>query len=345
MERKTKIKPRVRELTREELGEWGVFFSHASDANAQVEELGRVFDEYGISYLWDHQIAVGSADFAADIISMIRKCAAAVVVISPGALDSQWVNFELGYLNGLGRRIYMYDPGHLLASRPYRYHYDPECPGYSDPKELAEAVKKEKLFYGLFNNETLELSGELFRSRTDEMVVPIHLSVQVPGLASIEADTYHVRALVIEFGSYTGHRYTEDSFCSWSGEDTEDDRCPCTGCGCCLNVEPDRSVYPECVLLNHTWDKVHVKGDEIEMILPLHKTMGTTFKIFVDTPYGRTADRLMQLFEDAGFKPGLAQGGEMNRVYITLPNNKPNGVFDLKAEFSNNFICPGALES
>ena len=339
-----KAKPEARSLTEEEKKEWGIFVSHSSDANDVVEDLIGVLEEYEISALWDHHIQTGSMDFSAEIISMIEKCLAAVFVVSRGALQSTWCNFELGYLKGLGKKIYMYDPEGMMENLPYRYHYDPECPGFRDPKELAEAVRREKMFYSLFNNETKELTGEMFRTRADEYVRPVHVSVQVPGLSAVDPASYRVRALIIEFGNYTGERFCEESVCSQTKDDLVNDICEQTGQCCCLNREPDRTAFPECVLLNHVWDKVNVDGDTIEVIVPLHKVMGTTFKLFIDTPYGKTADALMGILEEAGLHPSYSQSADRNRIYFTLRTNRVHGIFDLKARFSNNFVCPGALQ-
>lgn len=338
-----KVKSEIRNLTEEEKREWGIFVSHSSDANRQVEELVAVLDEYEVSSLWDHQIQVGAADFSAEIIDMIEKCLASIFVVSEGALGSQWCNFELGYIKGLGKKIFLYDPEGLLDNRAYRYHFDPDCPGFKDPRELAEAVRREKMFYSLFNNETKDLTDEMFRQRADEYVRPVHVSVHVPGLAGVDPASYQLRVLVVEFGNYTGERYCEGSICSQTKEALDNDLCELTGHTCCLNCEPDRQEFPECIILNHVWDKVDVEGDAIEVILPLHRIMGTTFKLFIDTPYGKTADRLMAILGAAGLNPSHSQSADRNRIYFTLRNNKAQGIYDLKAAFSNNFVCPGAL--
>lgn len=338
-----KMKISAKLLPENEIGQWGVFLSHSGKSETIIEELCEAFDHEHINYLWDKQIAVGSTDFAEEISKMINKCMCAVIVVNELALDSQWVNYEIGLLDGLGKHIFLYDKDKLLSKKIYRYHYDKFCPAYSDVSQLIRAVKEEKMFYSLFNHETAELTDAFFKKRIDDYVVPVQININIPGLGAVDPASYQVKALVISFGNFTGTRYNEDQSCAQTGEDTPSDICEETASPCCLNTLPDRKLYPECVLLNHVWDKITVSGDNVEIILPLHKVQGTTFKLFMDADSGETADEIFGILDGFGISVGLSKSGTQNRIYFQLRSSALNGVFRLNDEFSNNFICPGIL--
>ena len=337
-----KIKTEINLLREDEIGQWGVFISHSGNSDMQIQTLCTAFDQAGIRYLWDQQISLGAKNFADEIYSMIYKCSCAVVVINQQALHSQWVNFEVGLLDGLGKRIFLYDQEQLLSKLNYRYHYDKFCPAYTNIEALTEAIQNIKMFYPLFNHATAELTNDLFYQKIDQYVVPVRLSLNIPGLSSVDSDTYQLKALIINFGNFTGVRYHEDAICFQTMEPLSDNLCEQAGTSCCLNYPPDRRENPECVLLNFTWEKTTVDGDNAEIILPLHRTRGTTFKLFADTESGETADQLQHLLNQYGTCASLSKSGTQNRVYFSLRSSPINGVFRLKDPFSNNFICPGS---
>lgn len=338
-----KMKTRAGLLEKEELGEWGIFISHSSDSSALVEQICEIMEEKGIPYLWDAQISVGSRNFSDEILGMIRKCIASVVVISEGFMESQWCNFEVGLLNGLNKNIYLFDPENLLSDENFRFQFDQFCPAYRDMESLTEAVRNEKLFYSLFNHETAHLTDEMFKRRVDEEVLPGRITLQIPGLSSIDPDSFQLKTLIINFGNYTKCRHTDKAICSQNMDDLDDEICEVSGVKCCMNFSPELSENPECVLLNHVWNKTSVDGDAVEIVMPIHKTRGTTFKVFFDAESGEVADALHRLLEPYGLMPSVSLSGTQNRVYVSLRSSAINGVFRLKDEFSNNFICPGVM--
>jgi len=338
-----KIKVDARLMSENEIGQWGVFISHSANSEEQIRKLCAAFDRENVVYLWDKQIKVGAEDFAEEIRTMINKSLCAVVVINEQALKSEWVNFEVGLLDGLKKKIFLYDEGNLLKQKADRYHYDKFCPAYTDVDELTNAIKQEKMFYELFNNDTPTLTSDMFKEMVDKYVSPAQLCLNVPGLSLIPADKYKFKTLVISFGNFTANRHNENSVCCQTLEEIENDICETTKEPCCLNVNPDREKNPECVLLNHVWEKVAVSGDDVEIIMPLHKTKGTTFKMFIDAESTEVAEELMRLFNGLNASASLSGSGTQNRVYFPLRSNALCGVFRLKNEFSDNYMCPGVV--
>ncbi len=339
-----RVKTKVRLLNEDELGQWGIFISHSDDTDT-IKMLCDVLEKKGIRYLWDKQIKLGSENFANEILEMIHKCVAAVVVISEKSMNSQWVNFEMGVLEGLGKNIYLFDTEGLLEKISYRYHFDKYLPVYSDAETLSNAVSKEKLFYSLFNdNETAKLTNDVLRDKIGEHIIPVRIDSNVPGLSAIPTDKYDVNSLIVNFGNFTKNRHVDGSICCQSREDIPDDMCEYTEMKCCMNFKPDRKVNPECVLLNRVWDNACVDGNIISIVLPLHKKAGTTFKMFIDTEYSEIADMLVDILDRYGLCPSHSGNGNQNRIYFTLKDNAINGLFKLKDEFENNFICPGAAQ-
>ncbi|NNB99630.1 toll/interleukin-1 receptor domain-containing protein [Corallococcus exiguus] len=77
-----------------------VFLSHSSqtpEALADVEELGRVLDQQGFRVRLDRRIK-GGVDWNVEIDQWLHECGAAVVLLSPDALDSKWVFKEVSVL-------------------------------------------------------------------------------------------------------------------------------------------------------------------------------------------------------------------------------------------------------
>lgn len=73
-----------------------VFISYSRDDRAYVEKLARYLDTVGVPTWWDYRIAPG-VRFPTEIQDRIDSCAAFVVVLTPTAVASDWVQDELHY--------------------------------------------------------------------------------------------------------------------------------------------------------------------------------------------------------------------------------------------------------
>mgnify|MGYP004659896397 CR=1 FL=1 len=334
-----KVQIKTRKLNKEEKKEFGVFISHSND-NDLFKTVCKAFEEAEIDYLVDKQIEIASLDFASEIKKLIYKCKCAVVVITEGALKSSWVNFEIGMLAGKDKKIFLYDPNHLLDKQE-TYHME-DFPVFDEIRDIIVAINGINYFSNLLQNYTETLTEELYKQRVSVYVEPIKLIVKIPGLEELELDDFHFSVLISTFGSYCG-KYGKDNFCFQNFEETN--KCPISNYPCALNNAPDIDNFPECVVLNTTMEDELINKDEINIIVPLHKINGTCFKIYAELTDSKQTDRLYALLDELGLMPGCAKSGDANRIYFSLPDSTWNGVFRLKDIFSNNFLCPGILAS
>ena len=335
-----KYKVTARPLTVEENKEFGVFVSHSND-NDTFMRVCDAFEKAGIPHLVDKQIEIASLNFADEIKRLIDTCRFAVVVVTEGAIKSSWVNFEIGLLSGEGKRIILFDPDNLLKDMQARYHLD-KFPIVTDIEDLVECVQAAGYFSDLFIYDTATLTKEHFEDQVRENVVPVKLTLDLPGFDALALEDYRFTALIINFGDYHSN-YGEKGLCFQSLDEAE--FCPVTGEQCVLTIDPDIDKYPECVSLNKISENAIVRGDELTFILPLHKICGTKFKIFADVTDSKQCDKLFALLEDASLMPSISESGNAQRIYFSLPDSNWNGIFRLKNEFSDNFLCPSVLEN
>jgi hypothetical protein len=81
-----------------------IFISHdPAEAAAYVEGLGRHLTASGLMTVYEREI--GGDQRWAQAVEQIRECAAMVVVMTPGAERSPWVNSEVTFAKDLGKPI------------------------------------------------------------------------------------------------------------------------------------------------------------------------------------------------------------------------------------------------
>ena len=182
-----KVQIKTRKLNKEEKKEFGVFISHSND-NDLFKTVCKAFEEAEIDYLVDKQIEIASLDFASEIKKLIYKCKCAVVVITEGALKSSWVNFEIGMLAGKDKKIFLYDPNHLLDKQE-TYHME-DFPVFDEIRDIILAINGINYFSNLLQNYTETLTEELYKQRVSVYVEPIKLIVKIPGLEELELDDF-----------------------------------------------------------------------------------------------------------------------------------------------------------
>ncbi len=333
-----KIKINTHPLDFEEKKAFGVFISHSNDSEV-FKDVCKALEEANVPHLVDKQIKIASMDFASEIKQLIDKCKLAIVVITAGALQSSWVNFEIGMLAGEGKRVLLYDPAHLLLNGG-NYHLD-KFPVYDNLPSLVSICKDTGYFEGIFDNYTKELTKELFEQRIKEYTVPVKITFTLPGYNDLHLETANFKLLLLNFGVYDC-KYGDDGICFQSFD--EEKVCPVSKMPCCLNNNPNIKEYPECVLLNKSLDASVTNQEEITVVLPVHKVHGTRFKMFVDVYDSKETDKLFELLEILSLTPSKSKSGNGHRIYFNLPDSNWDGIFKLKNEFSDNFICPSVIE-
>src|SRR6185369_5037498 len=81
-----------------------VFISYCREDQSYVDWLARFLVEAGIEVWYDHHLERGGA-FPRVIAQQIRECAALVVVMSPAAEESEWVDREVKYARDRGKPV------------------------------------------------------------------------------------------------------------------------------------------------------------------------------------------------------------------------------------------------
>ncbi|MGM9972401.1 MAG: toll/interleukin-1 receptor domain-containing protein [Anaeroplasmataceae bacterium] len=333
-----KIKVSAHPLDFEERKAFGVFISHSNDSDI-FKEVCKALEDADVPHLVDKQIKVSAMDFASEIKLLIDKCKLAIVVITEGALQSSWVNFEIGMLCGEGKRILLYDPMHLLSIGG-NYHLD-KFPVYDNIISLVSVCKEIGFFEGIFQNYTKELTKELFEQRVNDYTVPVRITFTLPGYNDLHLEKTSFSLLLLNFGVFDC-KYGDEGLCFQTFE--EEKVCPVSKMPCALNNNPNIKEYPECVLLNKTLDANVVNQDDVTVVLPVHKIYGTRFKMFADICDSKETDKLFELLEALSLTPSKSKSGNGQRIYFNLPNSNWDGIFKLKNTFSDNFICPSVVE-
>jgi len=82
-----------------------VFLSYSRGDGDITERIADVLRDLGIPYFQDEKDIEWGQDFELRIKSAIQSCAAVVVVISPQALSSSWIPYEIGLARAFGKRI------------------------------------------------------------------------------------------------------------------------------------------------------------------------------------------------------------------------------------------------
>ena len=81
-----------------------VFISYSQHERSYVVQLARHLEAAGVPCWYDHELAAGDR-WHRVIEERINGCAALVVVMTPEARDSDWVNNEIIHARELGKPI------------------------------------------------------------------------------------------------------------------------------------------------------------------------------------------------------------------------------------------------
>ena len=357
----------------EEKNIFSVFISHAGADTERVKRLEDKMREKFLLPLYDVKYIDGGQAFHPKIHKMMRSCSAAVVLITEKSLSSGWVSYEIGFLTRLGKRIFLYDIDNVLKATVTTpeggaaiLSYDarrgllsPYFPAYNSEQELLDALAPYAQYVNMLKDDLPVLSRKLFAERIDERVESVAFSIGSTSFAGIEE---HLRAsrigtMIVNFGMF--HKGNEvGKRCP--AEDTPPERCPlCDAVSCPLygqSTLTDENI--ECALLNHVLyngtfyaqeeempNGVTAKAPTIRLYLPLHKRYGTEFKMVIDPPSHEAFKSLMVALAGAGMNPTTSDshnGAAAPRIYLSLPERPKRGLYRLKEDYNNNFICPGA---
>lgn len=357
----------------------GVFISHASDDRKALDGLIDNMKRKGLHPLSDVE-GVGTGDRFQEAIERMLRCRAAVLLLTEESLNSDWVEYELGFLSGRGTPILIYDPKGILSAAGRReaaglslrlknlqlFRY---LPAITDPCEVARRLLPMRLYAELLSEgmPLAEVLGaraeEIFGERVTTMEVDLYDS-RLEGLGDLFLGC-RLGTLVVNFGHAPreGEQVTQcEAIGTFRLPGELPSPYPCTaygkqGVAVCARGSVGAALIPgengECLLLNQiVWGGRFVSRGEraakpyvagLSFFLPVHRRFGTEFKLIVDPPTADRRDRLMALFGMLGLGPTTSDSRNSLRIYLSLPAQPSDGVFVLKSSFCNNFACPHAV--
>ena len=348
-----------------------VFISHARDSTDETRALEEAMKREGLDPIWDGRERGRTVEgkFKKRIKEMLR-CRAAVIHICPEAFASSWVEYELGFLEGRGTPILLWDPESLLSStavgggaglaeRPKNVHLFRHMPAISDPRRLIEQLKAHRMYADLYRTEfpaSLGFPEHEFERRFTKHTETVTVKLQ-SALLRGKDDLFRgarLGTLLVNFGFFPKPDEPPIGSCPILREGTDSPACryaqerPCARYGI---RRPLTAENAECMLLNHVeWSGRFVEGDEehsepaLFFYVPVHKTYGTTFKAVIDPPDAAAQRELIALLTEMGLSPTVSDSRNSLRIYLSVAEMSPSALFCLGGlHYGNNFFCPRAL--
>ncbi len=356
----------ARVLAEDERKFYGIFISHANaDNDAYLYPLRDAMLKANIHPLCDRDFLVGGDDFQLKIESHL-DCYAAVVILTPNALDSHWVNYEMGILAARDIPLFLWDPTGLMRGKgdlnmTAYTHLGRFKPVYETMESLLQALENVSPYAEMFSEETAFINSTTFRDRMKEHGETVIAEIESE-LFDLHYDAFNgckFGILIPNFGMfYEDHGDGEHCYARRSVP-LENGLCPQSGCRCAL-AHPSTlgEDNKECVALNHLSHtgrllragEADPRGKKVSIgtlrfHMPLHKKFGTEFKFIIDVPPNGDYDTLMELLEAIGLNPTSSCSHLGNRIYLSLPERRTQGLFQLDHIFHNNFLCPHAARA
>ncbi len=363
----------TRLLIEEEKKFYGVFISHSNFDQTEKDLLKHVQDSMeskGLYTLCDKDFIRGGDDYQEKIENAL-DCYTAVVVLTKNSIASDWVNYEMGYLSGKGKTVYVWDTENLFSKENrdknpsinllYYTHYKKYGNVYTNLEDIIEEISKNSPHSQMFSNESEFLTRKEFNSRLNKNVVSI-----IATLSSPIFDKHYNLFKDCKFGLLTmnfGMFYNEhgDGVQCYSKRNNllENEICPISQEKCALVARTKiTEENKECILLNSlvysgnlkkggTIDRFGnaIECGSLEYNLPVHKKYGTEFKFIIDVPNDDYFVRILNILNEAGMNATKSDSNIENRIYLSLPERRGQGLYRLNHEFSNNFICPYATRT
>ncbi len=360
----------TRLLAEEEKKYYGIFISHSSkDNDKYLFPLREAMLKKEIYPLCDRDFLEGGDEFQEKIETAL-DCYAAVIIITENSLVSDWVNYEIGYLTGLGKTILIYDPENLFThenrknnpqiSTLYNQHFKNVGAVYHTLDELITAISAETPYSDMFCEENDFLTVNEFYERIDKRLVSVIVTLESAVFGEHYDDFKNCRfaVLIPNFGMfYEDHGDGMHCYARRSAE-LKNGLCPTSGMPCALVGRSEMTdENKECVILNYqTFSGVIRKKGEpdrrgvimkeycIEFCMPLHKYFGTEFKFIIECDDNNSYNRILSALNEAGMNPSASMSVIGGKIYLSLPERRGQGLFRLNHEFSNNFLCPSVLK-
>lgn len=291
-----------------------VFISYSRADSTAVENLVlSSFSNEGIPYYIDTK-DIGSAKTVDAVKNMLGDCQCGVIALSEASIESAWVWYEAGILEGLGKRVIPFS----LVSGDQARKLREKIPDFirlynilEKSSDLVEAVREETFVAGrLRRNPHFDPETYSELKSNDIQLIFSDIPTALQGKINFGL-------LLVKFG-------TEQSLSqAKSGIANRD--------GAVLN-EP---LIPQEVRIDQSGRKCTVN-----FTLPIHKILGTQFKFFVDATDTSLVPDIASYLTDKGVSDvGRSASGETQRVYFSI-SKEDLGVNETRDGILNNYMFP-----
>ncbi len=356
----------TRRISEEEKKFYGIFISHSSKDNEKyLYPLRDAMIKAGLYPLCDRDFLSGGDEYQKEIEKAL-DCYAAVIILTPASLLSDWVNYEIGFLSGRGKQIFIWDAEGIFSPKSrdenniynelYNNHFKKIGVVYNTLDELLAVLSKATPYAEMFSEENDFLSAEEFYARVSDRVESVMATIESEIFDEHYAEFKNCKfgVLIPNFGMfYSGHGDGAHCYAKRSAEIT-DGICPINNkkCALCGSSQVD-GENKECVILNYLAytgilrrkNEINRRGERVEcgcveFCVPFHKYFGTELKFILDVDNDDLYNRVMQILDNAGMNPTSTDSKIGGRIYLSLPERRGQGLFRLQHEFTNNFLCP-----
>jgi len=267
---------------RERVGE--IFISHVTQDRARIREtVIEAFADRGIPYfLSDEDIDPGE-NWLNRLEQATSRASCGVIVLSEDSLDSQWVWYEAGILQGLNKPTYPFLLDDIdMAAVP---EFVSQTQVTQTPSNLVQTLEEEVREFGQIAEATDFAPEELRR-------VTITMTIDTDGYSTRLVNSLSFGYQLIGYGKQ-----------SPADPDDDDGRAELL----LMPIEADSVVRESNAI-------------KVEYSVPLHETHGVEFKPYVNVDDVSDIDQAISLLDDDVFRdPNQSGSGERQRVYFLLP--------------------------
>lgn len=322
---------------------YGVFISHSSK-DSSFNKVAFLLRERGISFISDEELTPGEK-YIDRINRLLNNANGGIVLLSKEALQSSWVLYEIGMIEGMGKEIIIFYDGIEdvknelpILLKKYRI--------INDLEQLCEVVSKFSIYANIFKHETQNIKRIDFKNSIVGKIKNLKLSFFIKNLNDLK-DSIQFGYIIIRLARYgeVKKAYTD---CLTTNETRDGKLCRYSENDCAFFDDVTCEEAKETIILNSVLYYSIFDNNNLRYIIPCHKKYGVTFKCFVDVEDISDKKVMVRILKESGIKEeniSYSKSAENQRINFLLDESPNNGLFHMVTPGGNvnNFFCPGAL--
>jgi hypothetical protein len=359
-------------LDNEVKNKFGIFISHSRNRSSNFENVLRRFHSEGIPCCSDSNLIPGDSNYIRELENMILNVSSGVIILDEDALNSPWIMYEIGLLEGSGKKVLIYDPDNGMKDVKKPAFLHKYKPFITSIETLVKEASNFAMFGNVFEHEiegiiTISQFNKIFDTNTKIIKIDIGLN----NIADIEIpNLFKFGLILLRMSKYEVDKEREalfqeeiernDESIKYSEAKIKSDRCLKYGnenaihcyanrnISCAIRSDPPTDSI-ETVILNKILFNtfIDIANSKVTYLVPIHIKYGVTFKCFVDIKSTALKNKIVEILHISGMKDiGVSDSSDGHRVYFLLPSCPTEGIFLLSAPdkgIINNYICPGVF--